>query len=126
MRTLPTIVIIVVLLLGGSLASYRYIETTTQAMGAQLETVEQSISTQKWEGTQKKMNTAQQRWDKTKTWWSVLLDHQEIDNIDISMKRLEKYIEKQDVSLSLGEVSTLKLIVNHIYDTEKFTLGNIF
>ena len=126
MRTILTIVIIVILLLGGSLASYRYIETTTQAIGAQFETVEQSISTQKWEGAQNKLNIAQQDWEKAKPWWTVILEHQEIDNIDISMKRLEKYIETQDISLSLGEMSVLKLIVNHIQDTEKFTFGNIF
>ncbi len=125
MRTLLIVIIIFILLFGGSLASYRYIQTTTQSLGAQLETVEQSASAQQWQAAQKELNTAQQRWDKTKTWWTVLLDHQEIDNIDISMKRLEKYIETQDVSLSLGEVSALRLQVDQIYDTEKFTLKNI-
>lgn len=125
MRTVPTIVIIVVLLLGGSLTTYRYLQTTALTLGAQLEAVEQSISTQKWEGAQKELNTAQQRWDKSKTWWTIFLDHQEIDNIDISMNRLEKYIETHDVSLSLGEVSAVKLQVDHISDTEKLNLQNI-
>ena len=125
MRTVSTIVIIVVLLLGGSLTTSRYLQTTTLTLGAQLEAVEQSISTQKWEVAQKELNTAQQRWDKNKTWWTVLLDHQEIDNIDISMNRLEKYLETHDVSLSLGEVSALKLQVDHISDTEKLNLRNI-
>jgi len=125
LRTLITIVIIVILLLGGSLTSYQYIQTSTQALGVPLEAVEQSISTQKWEVAQKELNTAQQRWDKNKTWWTVLLDHQEINNIDISMNRLEKYIETHDFSLSLGEVSALKLQVDHISDTEKLNLRNI-
>jgi len=125
LRTVPTIVIIVVLLLGGSLTTYRYLQTTALTLGAQLEAVEQSISTQKWEGAQKELNTAQQRWDKSKTWWTIFLDHQEIDNIDISMNRLEKYIETHDVSLSLGEVSAVKLQVDHISDTEKLNLQNI-
>lgn len=125
MRTIPTIVIIAILLLGGSLTSYQYIQTSTQALGVPLETVEQSISTQKWEVAQKELDTAQQRWDKNKTWWTVLLNHQEIDTIDISIKRLEKYLETHDVSLSLGEVATLKLQVDHISDTEKLNLRNI-
>lgn len=125
MRTVSTIVIIVVLLLGGSLTTSRYLQTTTLTLGAQLEAVEQSISTQKWEVAQKELNTAQQRWDKNKTWWTVLLDHQETDNIDISLNRLEKYIETHDVSLSLGEVAALKIQVDHISDTEKLNLRNI-
>ena len=125
MRTLITIGIIVVLLIGGSLTSYQYIETSTLAISAPLETVEQCISTQEWQVAQKELDTTQQRWDKNKDWWTVLLDHEEIDTIDISLKRLEKYIEAQDVSLSLGEVSALKLLVDHIFDTEKLNFQNI-
>jgi len=126
LRTLPTIVIIVVLLLGGSFTSYRYIQTSTRSLEAQFETVEQSITSQQWEAAQKELTTTQQSWDNAKTWWTVLLDHQEIDNIDISLKRLEKYVATRETPLSLGEVATLKLLVDHIYDTEKFTLTNIF
>lgn len=124
-RTVPAIVIIVVLLLGGSFATYRYLHTTSQALVTQLEEVEQSISAQKWEVAQKELNTVLQRWGKTKNWWTILLDHQEIDNIDVSINRLEKYIQTHDLSLSLGEVSVLKLLVDHISDTEQLNLRNI-
>lgn len=107
------------------MASYRYIQTTTQSLEIQLETVEQSVSTKQWKVAQTELNTAEQGWDKSKTWLTILLDHQEIDCIDMSIKRLEKYIMAQESSLSLGEVAALKLLVDHIYDTEKFTLQNI-
>ncbi len=125
MRTLTTIFTIVVLLLGGSFTSYRYIQSTAQTLGSQLATVEQSISTQVWAAAQKKLNTTQQHWDKSKPWWSILLDHQEIDKIDISLKRLDKYIVTQNVPLSLGEVAALEQLIEHIADTEKLNLRNI-
>ena len=126
MRTLPTIAIIIVLLLGGSLASYHYIQTTTQSLEAQLGTIEQAVSAQQWETAQKELSTSEQGWDNTKTWLTVLLDHQDIDNIDLSMKRLEKYIMTQTIPLSLGEVATLKLLVDQIYDSEQCSWRNIF
>jgi len=126
LRTLITIIIIVIILLGGSFASYRYVQSSTQTMGALLGSVEDSITVQKWEGAQEELNTAQQNWNNDNTWWSILLDHQVIDNIDINMKRLKKYIGVHDVSQSLGEITVLKLLFEHIYDTELFTLKNIF
>lgn len=126
MRTLITIAILVLTLSGGSFASYRYVESTTQIMGTMLESVETSITEQKWEGAQELLNTAQQKWENDTTWWSILLDHQEVDGINIIMKRLEKFIAIQDVSLSIGEVTTLRLLFEHIFDTESFTLENIF
>lgn len=125
MRTIYIIVIIIILLLGGSLSSYRYLQATTQTLGAQLEAVEQSISTEKWEVAQKELNTTQERWDKNKAWWTVLLDHEEIDTIDIGINRLDKFIKTQNITLSLGEVSALKLRLDHIADTEKLNLKNI-
>jgi len=125
MRTTLIIVIIILLLTGGSWTSSRYLQTTTQALETQLGAIEQSISALQWEVALKDLNTTQQGWEKSKRWWTVLLDHQEIDNIDISLNRLEKYIESHNAALSLGEVSTLQLQVDHISDTEKLNLRNI-
>jgi len=95
------------------------------SLGAEIEAVEQSISTQQWEVAQNELNIAHQNLEKHKTWWTVLLDHQVIDNIAMSMNRIDKYIETHDVSLSLGEVSALKLQVDNILETENFNLQNI-
>ena len=126
MRTVPAIIVIIILLLGGSLTASRYLQATSQNLGVQIEAVEHSISTQKWEIAQNELSTAQQSLEENKTWWTVLLDHRVIDDIDMSMNRLDKYIETQDVSLSLGEVSALRLQVDNIYETEKFNLKNVF
>jgi hypothetical protein len=125
LRTLPTIFTIVVLVLGGSFTSYQYIQSSTQTLGSRLASVEQSISTELWDTAHKELNSTQQDWEKNKPWWSILLDHQEIDMIDLSLKRLDKYIVTQNVPLSLGEVAALELLIDHIADTEKLNLRNI-
>lgn len=125
MRTLLTIVIIVILLLGGSLSSYYYIQTSTQALGVPLEAVEQSISTRKWEVAQNELSATQLNWDKNKTLLTILLDHRDIEAIDSSIMRLVKYIEVHDFSLSLGEISVLKLLVDNVYESAKLNWKNI-
>lgn len=126
MRIPITIAILLILLLGGSYASSRFIEATTLTLDTQLDTVEQAISDQKWEVSLDALNKAQQRWDKSKSWLTILLDHQELDDIDVSIERLNKYIEAQSLALSLGELSTLRLQVGHISDSEQLTVRNIF
>lgn len=125
MRTFPTVFVILVILLVGSFTSYQYIQGTTQNLGSQIASVEKSISSQQWDTAQKELNETQQQWKNTKGWWTILLDHQEIDKIDLSMKRLDHYLVTKDLPLSLGEVSTLELLFNHISDTEKLNLENI-
>lgn len=126
MRTLIIIISFVIILFGGSVSSYRFVETRTQTMGVLLESVEDSITIQKWEEAQKELTIVQQKWRNDNTWWSIFLDHYQIDNIDINMRRLEKFIGIQDFSQSIGEITTLKLHFEHISDTELLTINNIF
>jgi len=125
LRTLTTIIVIALLLIVGSYTSYQYIQTATQSMADHLTVVEQSIANQKWEGAFEELTTAQQRWTEINTWWSILLDHEEIDTIDLSIKRLEKFIDTKDMTLSLSEVSALKFLFEHISEAEQFSLNNI-
>lgn len=125
MRTLLTIGTITVLLTVGSITSYQYIQTSAQELILPLATIEQSLIPQKWEAVQNELNTAQTHWDKNKKLWTILLDHQEVDNVDFGLKRLEKYVEVQDISLSLGEVSHLRLLIDHIADTARLDIRNI-
>jgi len=126
LRTILTVLTIVFILCGGSIISYQHIMTSTGSMGALLESVEDSITVQKWELGQQELNAAHKNWEDDSIWWSILLDHQSIDNIDIHLKRLEKFISIQDLSQSLGELATLSLLFEQISGAERFTLENIF
>jgi hypothetical protein len=112
-------------LAGGSLITHQYIQTTTHALVTQLETIEQSITTRNWKNAQTELDTTHDRWDKNQTWWTILLNHEEIDTIDLSMERLEKYVVTEDNSLALGEISALKLLFDHIADSDQLNIRNI-
>ena len=126
MRTLITIITIVLLLSVGSITSNRFIQTTTQVIGDQLNIVEQSLSNRKWESAKTELTTAQESWEMSNLWWSILFDHQEIDTINISLKQLENYIKAEDFSDSLVELSTIKLKLENLKESSKLTVKNIF
>ncbi len=126
MRSLIISGAITLFLLLSSIGSYKYIERSSGELVARIDTVEKLIYARNWEVAKKELDDTEQNWEKTKDWWSVLINHEEVDKIDISLKRLEKYVETEGLSLSLGELSALKLLFGHIADTEAFTFKNIF
>lgn len=126
MRTLLTIITIVFLLLVGSITSDRFIQTTSQIIGDQLNIVEQSLSNRKWEAAKTELTTAQKSWEKSNLWWSILFDHQEIDTIKISLKQLENYLNAKDFSDSLVELAAIKLRLENLKQSTKLTVKNIF
>ena len=58
--------------------------------------------------------------------WAILIDHTEIDNIDMALAKIEQYIKTGEKGLALGELSSLELLIRHIPDKEKLSLENIF
>ena len=125
MRVILTIIIIVFLMFAGSLSSYNYINSTSKNLVTHLENVEKSVQDQKWNVAQEQMELTQTNWNKTKYWWTILLDHHEIDNIELSSLRLKQYLKAQDSTLSLAELSALEMLFEHIADTEAINLKNV-
>ncbi len=125
MQIITTLIIVFILMIAGSLSSHNYINSTSKNLVTHLENVQESVQNQKWSIAQEQLELTQTSWDKTKYWWTILLDHHEIDNIDLSSQRLKQYIKAQDKTLSLGEVSALEMLFEHIADTEALTFKNI-
>lgn len=125
MRIIITTIIILFLIISGSVTSYNYISSTSRNMVSQLENAEKAIENQKWNTAREQLEQTQTSWHKTKYWWTILLNHHEIDNIELSSKRLEQYLLTQDKTLSLAEISALVMLYEHIADTEALTIENI-
>lgn len=68
----------------------------------------------------------QQNWDKTKYKWAALIDHEEIDNIEETMHRVEMLIGDPEEKIELlSELNKLGFYLEHIPERESFSLENI-
>ena len=56
---------------------------------------------------------------------AIILDHQEIDNIEFSLAKIKEYVASRDLPLALGQLSELKLMIEHIPRKEAVNLENI-
>jgi len=88
--------------------------------------LEEKIGQNLWNDAGKVLEDIKSTWNSTKTVWTILLNHKEIDNIDITVVKLEQYINTGEVGLSLAEAASLKFLFQHIRDKERPTLKNIF
>lgn len=125
MRTIIGVAVGFVILLLLGVLSYKYLEKSSNKLTLDLDQVEVSIHNEDWRNAQQSLMYFNTQWDTSKHWWSLLLDHREIEQMEISLRRLEKYVETQSIPFSMGEVSELKLLLDHISDTEYPSLRNI-
>lgn len=126
LRTFITAGIIILILGLGGYWHNDYLNQTTYTIVEKVNNVEDQILEKNWNDANQEIERVKTEWDETKKLWSILLDHQEIDSIDLSLQRVEQYIKQNETALSLGEISVLRLLFNHIADTERISLQNIF
>lgn len=126
MRSYIITFVIIALLAGGSFWSNRYINISTQRLVQVIEQVDERLDNQDWDQADHQLHVLKKDWEETKDVWSVLVHHQEIDTIDITVMRLTEYVQANDSVLAAGELATLRLLFEHMADTEAFNLKNIF
>jgi predicted PurR-regulated permease PerM len=124
-KVLTVVFVLAVVIVAAGIIVNKTFASSADKIDHHIENVEHSASSGDWSGAEKNLSNIKNDWSKTQDLWAVLLDHAEMDNIDATLSKLEKYIKSQDKALTLGEASLLRLYVKHIPEKEKFNLSNI-
>ncbi len=124
----PLIIIIaltVLIVVGGCLTLYA-LNSEAQRLNSSLSTLEEDIENQNWDEAAKKLEKFHTKWDKTSFLWSMIIDHYEIDNIELILSKLLSYVKTHEKNEALSNMSALRTLIKHIPAKESFNLKNIF
>ena len=119
------IIILVVIITGAGIIANRAFHTTAQKLDDHIAGIENAAAGGNWVAAEKSLANMRRDWSQTEKFWSVLLDHSEIDNIESTISKLGKFIQSRNQSLALGEAALLRLYIKHIPEKESFNLKNI-
>ncbi len=125
MRLIGTIITVTVLILALGLWSNYSLQASSDEITKQIDIVSSDIKNDQWQPAKDHNQKLQQTWDKKAKWWPIFLDHQEMDNIEFSLARVKEYVASEKKSQSLGQLSELKLMVEHIPEKEALNIENI-
>lgn len=125
MRALIIIASVIVVLFVGSMLTSNYLTDSSSSINNDLQVLDRQVRTGNWNEARDQFSEVKNKWDGIKDGWAMLLDHQEIDNIDLSFSRMEEYVKVSQAADSLAEISSLKLLFEHIPEKESFSLKNI-
>jgi hypothetical protein len=126
MRLLATLAVILALVIGMGAWFNHSLQTSSDDLTGQIQLLSSTIRQQDWETAVEHSENLEKLWEQKAKWWPVFLDHQEMDNIEFSLARVKEYVTSQDDALSLGQLSELKLMIEHIPRKEAVNLENIF
>jgi hypothetical protein len=120
------IILLILLIISSGITAQRVLYNDSQKMTQPIKELEENIVSEDWKKAGNSLDRVIMEWEKIKGKWSALVDHQEIDNIDITLSRLQRFVETCDKASSLSEASALAKYVSHIPEKELPNMRNIF
>lgn len=103
----------------------QYIDHSCDRLLENINGLHSSIEKNSWHNAKKQLVDLKEEWESVKKRWQLFLEHYEMDAIDITIARLDQYVDIEERALSLGEVAEFRLLISHIKDKERLKLENI-
>lgn len=126
MREAIIIIIAIAFVCVGSILTQNYLEKTSNELSVKLEELKKQIEAENFESARNISNEVLNIWEKMKNNWSMVVIHEELDNIELSMLGVKGAINAKDVEDGLVEIEKSIFLVNHIKEKEAFKIKNIF
>lgn len=125
MKTIVIVVIISALLIVAGIMSYNMLYTQSEDMKTMIDELEESVKSESWMLASRQYTSIDKKWAKSKDTWSILIDHVEIDYINIDLAELNSFIKSKEKNDALAKLYSLRILFSHIPDKESFTIKNI-
>lgn len=125
MRGLLIIGLTTALVLTAGIGSIRYLEKTANELSALLEKVQAAVLDENWRQAERQLDETSCIWESVQPKWSAIINHTEVDDIRVALRRVEQYVAHRDKTAALVELAVVKLLIKHIPEKEKPTWSNI-
>ena len=125
-KVVSSLIILTALIIGMSLFTQWLLNRDSLRLVQTIEEIEKSAKIEEWDQAQTNLKKVNDIWSEVKGTWSALIDHQEIDNIDVTLSRLEMLVQAKEVPSSLSEAAALRKYIGHIPAKEKLDFENLF
>lgn len=125
MKSIIIILVILVFLFVSSYLMSDYIIKSSKIVDSELIKLDSVVRSKDWNAASYNLVSTENKWKDIKDKWALLVDHQEIDNIDLSMSKMKEFVKGRNLTDSLAEISSLKLLFEHIPKRDSLSWVNI-
>ncbi|HBK85885.1 MAG TPA: hypothetical protein DDZ53_07645 [Firmicutes bacterium] len=125
MRGVMIVVLTTLVILVAGIASILYLEKTAEELGDLLLATQDAVLIEDWAQAEERFNACLARWENVQRTWSALINHQEVDEIQMTFERAKEYVGNQEKASALAELAVAKLLVEHVPQKEKPSWANI-
>jgi len=119
-----TIALLIIFFIG-SVLFRNYIEESCKILTEQIILMDSYISEEDWDMAEKTIKDLQKIWQQKQKTFVIFLEHYNVDAIEVTIGRIEKFSGLREKTLALGEIVTLRYLIEHVSEREAFSLSNL-
>lgn len=125
MRSAITILMGFVILISSTILVANRIDVTSRDIEAQLNQTEVLLNASQWKEASLLIEKSYSNWTELHNWWKIFLNHGILNNIEISYKKLEKYVQFQEKGDAMAELNTLTFLLQQVPESETLKFNNV-
>ena len=129
MKEFLIIIVSLVLVFAGANVSQGYLNESSIELIDELEVLKEEIKKaqdMQENNAQELSDNISDKWEETEDKWSLIIMHEELDLIELSLIAMKTGIQEYEYERSIEELEKSKFLLQHITEKEKFKLKNIF
>lgn len=128
MKQIIIMIIILIIIFSGSLYIQKFLDDTSEPLVSKLKGIKEDIENGNIEDKEsvEKAEEIYQEWEDMSTKWAIIVLHDEMDLIEMSLIKMRANIEMGNAEDSIQELETSIFLLEHIGEKEKTNLKNIF
>ena len=124
------IIAVIILVIAASIISQNYLKQSSDMLLGKLETLKTEIQNAKQTGALENAiglsENVLNNWEEINKNWSMLVVHEELDLIELSLIGVKASVESGSAEDALQEIDKSLFLVGHIKEKESFKIKNIF
>ena len=120
------IMFVFIIILAICIISAWYINSTAAKITSILAPIEMSINKDDWQRAKQTYSSAMEQWDKQRNIWKILVNHEELKDIEVGFIEVGTLLDQQNADETKKELTTLIFYLEHVPETEKLDLSNLF
>lgn len=130
MRDIIIIITLIAIIFGGGIFAKKYLDKIANKISKELIELKENIIIARKTGNTnqiiQQISEVEKDWEEASNIWSIIVIHQEIDNVESAIIKAKACIENGELEDALQEIELANFFVNHVKEREEVSLKNIF
>lgn len=125
MRTFVAVIIALIIFLGLAWWNTKYLLNTSKELAQEAENIRKSLVDESWDQVNAQVMQFRCLWGRRKKTWLLLVDHDDIDEIDRIIFKIDEMVKLKEKEQALSDIAELRFLFHDIADKEILDLANI-